>query len=248
MVTQLWRRMLEKKWSSVLIMEADAAWDVNIRAITQRLSHALNNLMDTHPRTLSTAQPSEHDPYNVAKWDLLSLGQCHEKTRHSDESLLYSDADAPLNTSYYGHLLADQRVVRRSGGIVCTTAYALSPRGALKLLVKMNVDMNIPIDLAIRRMIESDELIAYSVQPSIIAQWVYRTGSGSESANSDVSTVANTDTVDHNETWREIHSSMNVWALKPWHEDAKFRNGALQALGRIAFGDVEARGQAVDTL
>ena len=245
---QLWRRMLDEKWSSALIMEADAAWDVNVRAITQRFSHALNDLMDTYPRTLSTAQPSEHDPYNVAKWDLLSLGQCHESTMHSDESLIYSDADAPFNMSYYGRPLVDERVVRRSGGIVCTTAYALSPRGALKLLVKMSVDMNIPIDLAIRSMIESDELIAYSVQPSIIAQWVYRAGSGSESANSDVSTVAIADTVDHTETWREIHNSMNVWALKPHHEDAEFRNGALQALGRMAFGDGESRGQDAGTV
>jgi hypothetical protein len=235
--------MLDEKWPSVLIMEADATWDVAVRAITQRLSHALNDLMDTHPRTSSTARPSEHDPYNVAKWDLLSLGQCHEDTRHNDESLVYPDADAPFNMSYYGRPLVDERVVRRSGGIVCTTAYALSPSGALKLLLKMNIDMNQPIDLAIRSMIESDELIAYSVQPSIIAQWIYRDGSGSLAANSDIDSsgalsIANTN-IDVAETWREIHNSMNVWTLKPHHEDARFRNGALQALGPIAFGDRE---------
>jgi len=59
---QLWRRMLDEKWSSALIMESDAAWDVDVRAITQRFSHALDDLMDRYPRTLSTAQPSEHDP------------------------------------------------------------------------------------------------------------------------------------------------------------------------------------------
>jgi hypothetical protein len=245
---QLWRRMLDEKWSSALIIEADAAWDVNVRAITQRLSHALNDLMDTHPRTSSTARPSEDDPYNVAKWDLLSLGQCHEGKRHSEESLIYVDADAPLDMSYYGRPLVDERVVRRSGGTVCTTAYALSPRGALKLLVKFSIDMSIPIDLAIRSMIEADQLIAYSVQPTIIAQWIYRAGSGSEGANSDVSTVTVVDPINHTETWKDIHSSMNVWALKPYHEDARFRNGALQALGRMAFGDGESRGQDAGTV
>jgi len=244
----LWRQMLHEKWSSALIMEADAAWDVNVRAITQRFSHAFNDLMDAHPRSPSTAQPSELDPYNVGKWDLLSLGQCHENTRHNNESLIYSDADAPFDMSYYGRPLVDERVVRRSGGIVCTTAYALSPRGALKLLVKFSVDMTIPIDLAIRSMIESDELIAYSAQPSIIAQWVYRDGSGSEGANSDVSKVAIANTVDHSETWRDIHNSLNVWSLKPHHEDARFRNGALQALGRMAFGDSESGGQYAGTV
>lgn len=247
-ILQLWRRMLDEKWSSVLIMEADAAWDVDVRTITQRLSYALNDLMDAYPRTSLTVHPSEHDPYNVAKWDLISLGQCHESTKHSEESLIYSDENAPLNMSYYGRPLVDERVVRRSGGIVCTTAYALSPRGALKLLVKTSVDFNIPIDLAIRSMIESDELIAYSVQPSIIAQWIYRAGSGSESANSDVSNPAITEPVDHTEVWHDIHDSMNVWALKPYHEDARFRNGALQALGRIAFGDRESRGQDAGTV
>jgi hypothetical protein len=249
---QLWRRMLDEKWSSALIMEADATWDVAIRVITQRLSHALNDLMDTHPRTSSTARPSEHDPYNVAKWDLLSLGQCHEDARHSGESLVYPDADAPFNMSYYSRPLIDERVVRRSGGIVCTTAYALSPRGALKLLVKMNVDMNQPLDLAIRSMIQSDELIAYSVQPSIVAQWIYRAGSGSEAGNSDIDSsgaaaIADTN-VDLTETWREIHNSMNVWTLKPYHEDAKFRNGALQALGRMAFGEGKSREQDAATV
>jgi GR25 family glycosyltransferase involved in LPS biosynthesis len=234
---KVWRKMLLEKWTSTLILEADAAWDMNIRASTQKLSYALNDLTERFPRTSWDGPAAEDDPYNINKWDVLSLGQCHEAETHANESVVYSDSDAPEGMAYYQKPLVNERVVRRSGGLICMAAYALSARGAMKLLLRLNLDFDIPVDLVMKEMIEKDELIVYSVQPSIMSQWIYVPGVDGESKNSDIKYWAPVTVQDRKSTWDNVHNSKNIWKLKPHHEDAGLKNGALQAIGGVLYDD-----------
>lgn len=229
--------MLSEDWSSVLILEADATWDVNVRAIMARVAAALNDLMDAFSPTTLKRPADSGDPYNVGKWDLFSLGQCHEKELHKNESVIYSDPDAPSGMFYYGRQLTSERVVRRSGGLTCTTAYALSRSGALKLLLRTNIDLDQPIDYVIAEMTIKGELITYSVQPSIMAQWIYEDGIGAGHKNSDIQ-QDNQETTDADQRiWEGARLLKDVWRLKPYHEDAGFRQGALEAIRPVLYGD-----------
>ncbi|ODQ64137.1 hypothetical protein NADFUDRAFT_47413 [Nadsonia fulvescens var. elongata DSM 6958] len=232
----IWRLMLKEKWSSALILEADAAWDVEIRAIMQRVSYALNDLMDTHPLSTSETLATEKDPYNLAKWDIISLGHCHENNQNSDHYQIFSDPDSPVGKKYKEILLNDERVVRESGGPVCTTAYAISPTGALKLLLRTAIDFNRPVDLLIMDMVGDGTLISYSIHPPPFAQWKYEQHIGAENRNSDIqSSNANQDDKS-DDAWKKVHQSMNVWRLGDNYLDSSFRHSAFGALKQMAFG------------
>ncbi|ODQ63777.1 hypothetical protein NADFUDRAFT_84365 [Nadsonia fulvescens var. elongata DSM 6958] len=233
----IWRQMLDEKWGSALILEADAAWDVEIRAIMQRVSYALKDLTDKYPLSSSEAMPTERDPYNLAKWDIIMVGHCNEKDKHGDEYIVFPDPDSPIGKSYKDTPLNDQRVIRRSGGTVCTTAYAISPSGALKLLLRSAIDLDSPVDLIIEGMVQEGTLISYSVHPPPFAQWQYEEHLGADGHNSDIRSVESKSDDKSAEAWKKVHETMNVWRLGSRYQDSTFRHPAFGALKKMAFGE-----------
>ena len=98
----LWREMIENSWQTLLIMESDAMWDVDIKDQMRYLSVGLNDLMRKYPSTVETAVgerqyaeesliPTEADPYCSSNWDILSLGQCFEHELNSEQFVVYHD-------------------------------------------------------------------------------------------------------------------------------------------------------------
>ncbi|CAG8738500.1 6665_t:CDS:1, partial [Dentiscutata heterogama] len=85
-------------------------------------------------------------------WDLLFIGHCHSS-----------------NTEYAANLIAHE--LRKYGHLQCTHAYAVSAKGAKKLLEKLQInDLQQPIDMEIRYLMEAGELNVYSIHPSIVIQ------------------------------------------------------------------------------
>ncbi|CAG8737909.1 5883_t:CDS:1, partial [Racocetra fulgida] len=87
-------------------------------------------------------------------WDMLYLGHCHEK------------GDKLFKTNLTVHVL------HKSGYPKCAHGYAVSARGAKKLLEKLKIDNTTnKIDRDIPALIMSGEIISYSIYPRIVVQF-----------------------------------------------------------------------------
>lgn len=213
---------------------------------TQRRENTHNtaSLLPRPPTTTTPPPPikySADDPWLSKHWDLLSLGQCFEHSQDKDINLIYKDARVPEGSNYWGRKLGHERVIRKSGGITCTTAYAISHTGAAKLLMRSAVDLDNPVDLLIRRLTLSHDLVAYSVMPPIIAQWEYRNdvGMGERGAQSDINGGKHQDTPADAEMtgWDEVGRTGTVWINKGHQRDVAFDKMTLDVAWRQILGN-----------
>ncbi|OAA73942.1 Glycosyl transferase, family 25 [Cordyceps fumosorosea ARSEF 2679] len=249
----IWSQMLRDKTPAVLVLESDAAWDVEVRDIMRNLNQHFTYLLDAlQSKTLrnpsfrdrgeSGGHPlalSPNDPWHSTHWDLLSLGQCSEDPAHKDEALRYPDEHVAPGSDYWGAELGAERVVRRSGGPVCTTAYAVSQTGAAKLLLRTAVDLDNPVDLVMRRMTMSGDLVAYSVAPTVFGQWEYVDGIGmhERGANSDIH-GGNSDGERNMTGWDEVKRTGSIWRSRQDHANVvSFKDMALQRAWGLILGE-----------
>ncbi|KAK2594585.1 hypothetical protein QQS21_007715 [Conoideocrella luteorostrata] len=237
----IWSQMLRDKSRAVLIIESDAAWDINVRDIMTNLnvhfarfldqldSKPIHNARWNGDATQTSLKPNRDDPWHSRHWDMLSLGQCFESTVNSNYSLAYPDKHVLEGKDYFGKKMGYERVVRLSGGIVCTTAYAISQTGAAKLLLRSAMDLDNPVDLLMRRMTLSGDLIVYSVMPTIFAQWEYvnNIGMKERGANSDINGGKSDDNIIM-DGWADVKKTGSVWRDKEGHPDVAFKNMALE--------------------
>ncbi|KAK0609592.1 hypothetical protein B0T17DRAFT_501505 [Bombardia bombarda] len=182
------------------------------------------------------------DPWLSEHWDLFSLGQCFEHHQDNHIKLVYKDKHVPdRQINYFGRTLGQERVIRKSGGITCTTAYAISHTGAAKLLMRSALDLDNPVDLLIRRLTLSRDLVAYSVMPPVIAQWEYRNdvGMGERGAQSDINGGKHKDTPEDTKMpgWANVSESGSVWVTKAHHRDVAFDKMTLDVAWKEILGD-----------
>ncbi|CAD6586269.1 MAG: hypothetical protein ASARMPRED_002490 [Alectoria sarmentosa] len=132
-----WKKMIIENIESALIMESDADWDLRIRETMQDVASASKRLVDW-PFDAPT-RPGIF-PYGD-KWDIIWIGHCgswnHENHR------IYSFNDSTVPPEDYEYTFTDTpreqqhrpgtRSVFPLGYAVCSTAYAISNAGAVKL-------------------------------------------------------------------------------------------------------------------
>ncbi|KAA8906615.1 hypothetical protein TRICI_005135 [Trichomonascus ciferrii] len=153
---QLWQEMVAKDIQTMLILETDAIWEESIKEVHWRVVRALNKLLST--------SPAENDPYNSDSWDVISFGSCGGSELFSDISVTFDDPDA-ANDVYFGTPLNRQRVVRRAGYLACTTSYAISQRGAKRMLLRSAMSPISSLDYTMGEMSVAGELDVFSVYP-----------------------------------------------------------------------------------
>ncbi|TPX09593.1 uncharacterized protein E0L32_009194 [Thyridium curvatum] len=162
------RRMVEEGIESALIMEDDMDWDVRLKAQLEMIATGSRKLMTdlpetyfpSHPKTAGSGTPAS--PYGN-DWDVLWLGHCGEPFPEDlDENkglaeddparlamqrkyTISNDPSVPPRAQVKG--LADfaahperTRFVHHTAAPICTFAYALSQRGAQKVLFDLSVD------------------------------------------------------------------------------------------------------------
>ncbi|KAI0480504.1 hypothetical protein GGR56DRAFT_687682 [Xylariaceae sp. FL0804] len=140
------RRIVEENLESALIMEDDIDWDVHLKDQLKQVAEGARAIMP------SRSHPSS--PYGD-EWDVLWLGHCGEifpetlpenqgKSEHP-KHVIANDATVPPLGRLTG--LVDfaahpefTRWVHVSGGPICSFGYALSQRGARKVLLDLAVD------------------------------------------------------------------------------------------------------------
>jgi hypothetical protein len=158
------RKMVEENIETALIMEDDMDWDVRIKPLLENVAKGVRVVSDALPWELYPAGPAgtTQSPYGD-DWDLLWLGHCGEpfpedmpeskgleesdlgRAAMSTKYAILNDATVPplgnvtglVNfTAYPAHT----RWVHPTAAPICTFAYALSQRGARKVLYDLSVD------------------------------------------------------------------------------------------------------------
>ncbi|KAI1434874.1 glycosyltransferase family 25 protein [Xylaria sp. CBS 124048] len=140
------RRIVEEDLETALIMEDDMDWDVRLKSQLKQVAEGARVVMP------SGMKPSS--PYGDG-WDLLWLGHCGEifpevlpenqgKPVHPKYTLHNDETVPPLNKITglveFQKYPEFTRWVHVSGGPICSFAYALSQRGARKVLMDLSVD------------------------------------------------------------------------------------------------------------
>lgn len=147
--------IVENNYGSGLIMEDDVDWDVRIKSQLQRIVAGTRYIQKT------PAGKMPKSPYGD-DWDLIWLGHCGEVFPENLDEYRNLPKDNPtMKTISRKYVIKDDmtlppadkikgfqnftanpntRWVHTTGGPICTFAYALSQRGARKVLYDLSVD------------------------------------------------------------------------------------------------------------
>jgi hypothetical protein len=144
------RRVISEGLSTALVVEDDIDWDVSLKTQLRNValgSRYLSNPNNTAPFSTSSIKP--HSPYGD-DWDILWLGYCGigisgDKRRFRILNDPTTPADGRLHTPAVGMSPKEYagdgtRVMFKAGGGSCSWAYAVSFKGARKLLNAMSVE------------------------------------------------------------------------------------------------------------
>ncbi|KAK9360611.1 hypothetical protein V1504DRAFT_454051 [Lipomyces starkeyi] len=172
-----WRHMLAGRQETMLILEDDADFDVNIHKIFERISTQMqhNRLRVVPP----TEREIEAAPYGL-DWDVLYLGQCSDyASPRKDLAQAFSDQDAPQRAvthehfvsmlqsfGVYGKAIGKTRVISPSYGPVCTLSYAITRRGAQRLLLNLSyLGLSTAVDVDMLNKLQAGAIRGYTITP-----------------------------------------------------------------------------------
>ncbi|KAL9112353.1 MAG: hypothetical protein Q9187_007791 [Circinaria calcarea] len=206
-------------------MEDDVDWDVRLKYLLKDFAlsaHALAQNSDSSNiefGNLPQTTPPKISPYGD-DWDLLWLGHCGMKLPgaglvvHSNDpsvpepQYLHSwdkDERTPLGT-YPAHTRV---VMRQSTASVCSLAYAISQRGARKLLYGLGLKkLDAPFDVMLRAWCQGSDGYEQHICPGVLPQlFDHHRRRGPKSVDSDISKP--------NEAYRDKPVTLNIrWSVR----------------------------------
>lgn len=183
-------RIVEEHLSSAVIFEDDTDWDVELKS--QLKTYALGSQYLTD----SIDGPSTPSPYGT-NWDLLFLGHCASSPDKDDSRRFVMENDPTVtpvkHRMNYGEIPDmnahdnSTRIMFATRGGVCTYSYALTNRGAQKILYYLSMSLySSPVDLGLRDMCSKKErgFKCISVFPQLVDS---HRSAGNDSRDSDIS-------------------------------------------------------------
>ncbi|KAK9458415.1 hypothetical protein V1511DRAFT_492571 [Dipodascopsis uninucleata] len=169
-----WNYMLEKDVSTALIMEDNCDFDLQIRDVLARAFLQIES---------NSAAARDETTGSIRGWDVLYFSQCKNDLLSGtvESARLYDDPRSvpDLVGSGVTQMLKEleirlddmqngKRLVAYTNKSICSTAYAISKKGALKLLLQKS-DMN--DDPEVSKLIKSVSIQGYTFFPSIFSTW-----------------------------------------------------------------------------
>lgn len=157
----IYDRVMERGYSSALILEDDADWDVAIRSQAPAVANAIRDLTD-----------GVVGPWGF-NWDYLALGHCGAGAVPDDKYRVIQDNTTGPVEDFIAlwppekDLKPHTRFVHKSAGTVCTFGYAVSRQGASKLIDRLSTS-GLPLDIDYATFCGSGGLNCYAVTPEII--------------------------------------------------------------------------------
>ncbi|GAB7355468.1 hypothetical protein MBLNU459_g5969t1 [Dothideomycetes sp. NU459] len=170
--------VIQNGWGSALILEDDMDWDVDVRNQTLLIAQAV--------RALTHAGAVKEAPYGL-DWDILWMGHCSDPPNFDEPMVKFRDPTAiplemyrGLNRHITTGLQQGERSVHYSWNPVCTFAYAVSARGAKKLLAYASLGQGGAYDLMLMHACQDNVLKCVSVNPEIFNPYHPAEGDASE--------------------------------------------------------------------
>ncbi|KAK9234023.1 hypothetical protein V1525DRAFT_439805 [Lipomyces kononenkoae] len=179
-----WRYILDSNMESALIVEDDIDWDKNIHQVLQDLS------LQMQKNTLRVASPTDHErtsaPYGL-DWDVLFMGQCYDEAHPNRRDLVqvYDDPNVPSrkdtediflkqmeSLGVKGNDVGKKRLISPAYGPFCTMGYAVTRRGAQRLLLHLSyLRLRGPVDMDMMWTLQEGKIRGYSVTPPPFSAW-----------------------------------------------------------------------------
>lgn len=208
--SSIWRKMLVENITTALILEDDIDWDLTVREQMFNLQKPLATLLRSEQIEEVPGSHIGESEFSHQDWDILRLGWCNDKPLTLENHppgvdldnlpvVSYDDVGVPFNErcwiehrdimDAYNVPLSrpivpsgiGKRVIARSNSPVCLHAYALSNRGASRLLFNHN-HAGVPFsnDLATAQATREGFLKSYSVVPTLFSQFQAQNGRDSD--------------------------------------------------------------------
>lgn len=238
---ELWKAMLRSDWQTLLVFEADAVWDVELRRQFAYFSNGIYKLLADLKKIDPSETPTNQDPYLHKHWELIQFGGCFEKDTFQNLSLAYEDPYAQKNQKWVdGTPIKDgHRMIRHRAEQVCSTAYAITRQGAQKLLLRTALDFNGAVDMVFAEMVRDGEIEQYSTTPMHVLQWKYTKQLSVNGKSSEINNLAGEDAKYQGEVkekaWAKSKEDMSVWSVNGMHKDYELIKGALFSLKDILY-------------
>ncbi|KAJ5100192.1 CAZyme family GT25 [Penicillium angulare] len=207
-------RVLDNSYSTALILEDDVDWDITLKQQLVEFARGLHSLQNTE-------KVSSSAPYGT-HWDILWIGSCLSAP-NQNETRFYAIPQDPTVASTRQRQGAagipgiwedrfpedSTRYVYSAETICCTFGYAVTRKGAEKIIAALSVShIETPIDNALSDLCAGEDgrrrIDCYSTSPGLIG--TYKT-SGSSSRDSDINSSENGD-------YHEEHSWNMVYGVK----------------------------------
>ena len=164
--------VIEHNLASVLIFEDDADWDIRLTGQMVDLAKGVRQLSGV------SFTDRQHSPYGD-DWDVIWPGHCGVVLPKNDDRRYLIENDetvAPKQHQKSIKALKDfpegTRMVHRAGAPLCSFAYAVSYRGAQKILMALAVKggSSLAIDNALAYLCRDGylDLQCYSVEPQLM--------------------------------------------------------------------------------
>jgi len=159
------KHVIMSGYQTVLLLEDDADWDVNIK---DQMSLFADGLIK-----LTGGKGDSANPYG-SNWDVLWIGHCDEVD--SDQaSFVYQDVDTVdikylefLDPKAPNRIIAQHsRKVQHLAFATCSWAFALTQEAAHKLLDHFTLGTDMPADLLLRQACTDGILDCYTALPTI---------------------------------------------------------------------------------
>ncbi|KAJ5289954.1 uncharacterized protein N7443_010207 [Penicillium atrosanguineum] len=148
-------KIIENSYSSALIFEDDADWDVNIKSQLHEFARGLHSLQGNE-------KVSQEHPYGT-DWDVLWIGGCGSEPNKNETQFYAIPNDPTLPSHQYRRWDLggtpdswkeqfpedSTRFAFRAEAACCLFGYAVSNRGARKILAALSIDhLEQPVDNA----------------------------------------------------------------------------------------------------
>ncbi|QDS73103.1 hypothetical protein FKW77_000707 [Venturia effusa] len=173
----VWRKIISENIATALVLEDDADWDVNVKEQMFLQSQAILS----HPNLVTNDSRVEDEKPYRDDWDIFFLGACQlraygNETSEAGPFIVVKDAYMAqrdkLRDSYLNAL--------DHFGTLCTTGYAVSKKGAARLLYNIGwKDFAFPIDNELSWKIEKGIIRGITTSPPIFN--MYKTHSSRDS-------------------------------------------------------------------
>lgn len=172
-------RIVAERISTALVMESDADWDMRVKDIMAGLVDGVQAIADFPFTPVNDTErfgpPVDPSPYGP-NWDILWMGHCGSSNHGNGRIWSRNDTSVPPEDREYTFASGPQdeqhrpgtRIVFQFGGTVCSTGYAITYAGAVKLVESFK-EATENLDLQLSAVCgNSKDMICLGVWPQVI--------------------------------------------------------------------------------